>query len=196
MKELKKLDDNLLIKLYAAGTNEAFDVLIDRYKDKVYTSIFCTVKDEELANDIFQDTFVKAIVTIKQGRYTENGKFFAWIMRIAHNLIIDNFRQDKAEKVQSADDENFNLLNNRNLSEGNIEDDLITSQIHTDVRALVESLPDLQREVLVMRYYKDMSFKEIAEATNVSINTALGRMRYAILNMRRIAEEKNIILSF
>lgn len=196
MKELKKLDDNLLIKLYAAGTNEAFDVLIDRYKDKVYTSIFCTVKDEELANDIFQDTFVKVIVTIKQGRYTENGKFFAWIMRIAHNLIIDNFRQDKAEKVQSADDENFNLLNNRNLSEGNIEDDLITSQIHTDVRALVESLPDLQREVLVMRYYKDMSFKEIAEATNVSINTALGRMRYAILNMRRIAEEKNIILSF
>ena len=151
---------------------------------------------EECIVDIFQDTFVKAIMTIKQGRYTENGKFPAWISRIAHNLIIDYYRQEKSENMQSCDVEDVDILNKKELSEETIEDVIITDQIHSDVKHLVKILPDLQREVLLMRYYKNMSFKEIAEATGVSINTALGRMRYAILNMRRIAEEKDIVLTF
>ena len=153
------------------------------------------MKNEELADDIFQDTFVKAIMTIKQGRYVENGHFPAWITRIAHNLIIDYFRQTKAENLQSTDDEDANILNRKELSDCTIEDSIITTQIHDDVRRLVKALPESQREVLVMRYYKNMSFKEIADTTGVSINTALGRMRYAILNMRRLAEEHNIVLT-
>ena len=134
-------------------------------------------------------------MTIKQGRYVENGHFPAWITRIAHNLIIDYFRQTRAENHQSTDDEDANILNRKELSETTIEDSLITSQIHDDVRRLVDALPDSQREVLIMRYYRNMSFKEIADTTGVSINTALGRMRYAILNMRRLAEEHNIVLT-
>ena len=157
--------------------------------------IYHAVKNEELADDIFQDTFVKAIMTIKQGRYVENGHFPAWITRIAHNLIIDYFRQTKAENLQSTDDTDINILNRKELSDSTIEDSLVESQIHSDVRRLIRALPDSQREVLVMRYYKNMSFKEIADTTGVSINTALGRMRYAILNMRRMAEEHNIVLT-
>ena len=134
-------------------------------------------------------------MTIKQGRYVENGHFPAWITRIAHNLIIDYFRQTKAENLQSTDDEDANILNRKELSDCTIEDSIITTQIHDDVRRLVKALPESQREVLVMRYYKNMSFKEIADTTGVSINTALGRMRYAILNMRRLAEEHNIALT-
>ena len=148
-----------------------------------------------MADDIFQETFVKAISTIKQGRYTDSGKFSAWITRIAHNLIIDFFRQAKSENTISADQEDADVLNRRDLSEENIEDLLVTTQIHTDVKRIMDSLPDSQREVLEMRFYRNMSFKEIAEATDVSINTALGRMRYAILNMRRIASDKNIVLT-
>ena len=157
--------------------------------------IYRAVRNDEMANDIFQDTFVKAIMTIKQGRYVENGHFPAWITRIAHNLIIDYFRQVKAENLQSTDDEDVNILNRKELSDCTIEDNLVTSQIHSDVRRLIRTLPPSQREVLVMRYYKNMSFKEIADSTGVSINTALGRMRYAILNMRRLAEEHNIALT-
>ncbi|MBE6313770.1 MAG: sigma-70 family RNA polymerase sigma factor [Muribaculaceae bacterium] len=196
MVHTQSITDDKLVASYAKGNNEAFDILLKRHQDKVFNYIFKIVKNEDIANDIFQDTFVKAIMTIKQGRYTENGKFPAWISRIAHNLIIDYYRQEKSENMQSCDVEDVDILNKKELSEETIEDVIITDQIHSDVKHLVKILPDLQREVLLMRYYKNMSFKEIAEATGVSINTALGRMRYAILNMRRIAEEKDIVLTF
>jgi len=195
MKVYKDKSDEQLISLYVDGKNEAFDALLERHKDRLYMYIYHSVKNEEVADDIFQDTFVKAIMTIKQGRYVENGHFPAWITRIAHNQIIDYFRQARAENSQSTDDDDMNILNRKELSSGTIEDDIITSQIHNDVRRLVRSLPESQREVLIMRYYKNMSFKEIADTTGVSINTALGRMRYAILNMRRLAEEHNIVLT-
>lgn len=195
MNNLTTLPDDKLVALYADGNNKAFDTLLSRHKNKVFMYILRIVKDNDVANDIFQDTFVKAVMTIKQGRYYENGKFGAWISRIAHNLIIDFYRQEKSENLCSCDDEELNILNRKDLSDSTIEDALVTDQIHTDVRRLIDALPELQRDVLVMRYYKNMSFKEIAEATNVSINTALGRMRYAILNMRRLAEENNIALT-
>ncbi len=195
MKIFKDKSDEQLISLYVDGNNEAFDSLLERHKDRIYMYIYHSVKNEELADDIFQDTFVKAIMTIRQGRYVENGHFSAWITRIAHNLIIDYFRQTKAENLQSTDDTDINILNRKELSDSTIEDSLVESQIHSDVRRLIRALPDSQREVLVMRYYKNMSFKEIADTTGVSINTALGRMRYAILNMRRMAEEHNIVLT-
>ena len=196
MQVLKKLTDDQLVAQYAKGSNEAFDVLLSRHQSRVFSYILHIVKNRDLAEDIFQETFVKAIMTIKQGRYTENGKFSAWITRIAHNLIIDFYRQEKSENTVSADDEETNFLNRKDLSEDNIEDLMVVDQIHRDVKRIVDALPDSQREVLVMRYYQNMSFKEIADATNVSINTALGRMRYAILNMRRIAEENHIVLTF
>jgi len=195
MKIYKDKSDEQLISLYVDGMNEAFDELLERHKDRIFMYIYHAVKNEELADDIFQDTFVKAIMTIKQGRYVENGHFPAWITRIAHNLIIDYFRQTKAENLQSTDDADINILNRKDLSECTIEDNLVTHQIHADVRRLVKALPASQREVLEMRYYKNMSFKEIADTTGVSINTALGRMRYAILNMRRLAVEHNIALT-
>ena len=187
--------DEQLISLYVDGNNEAFDELLERHKDRVYMYIYHAVKNEDLADDIFQDTFVKAITTIKQGRYVDNGHFPAWVTRIAHNLIIDYYRQLRNENLQSTDDADVNILNRKEFSDVTIEDTLITAQIHDDVRRLIRALPDNQREVLVMRYYRNMSFKEIADTTGVSINTALGRMRYAILNMRRMAEEHNIALA-
>ena len=196
MAKLTALTDDKLVSLYADGNNEAFDTLLNRHQNRVFTYILRIVKDSEVANDIFQDTFVKAITTIKQNRYSEAGKFGAWITRIAHNLINDCYRQERSENLQSCDLPDLDILNRKDLSEETIEDKLVTHQIHNDIKRLVKALPELQREVLVMRYYHDMSFKEIADATNVSINTALGRMRYAILNMRRIAEENNIVLTF
>ena len=196
MAKLTALTDDKLVSLYADGNNEAFDTLLNRHQNRVFTYILRIVKDSEVANDIFQDTFVKAITTIKQNRYSEAGKFGAWITRIAHNLIFDYYRQERSENLQSCDLPDLDILNRKDLSEETIEDKLVTHQIHNDIKRLVKALPELQREVLVMRYYHDMSFKEIADATNVSINTALGRMRYAILNMRRIAEENNIVLTF
>ena len=196
MAKLTALTDDKFVSLYADGNNEAFDTLLNRHQNRVFTYILRIVKDSEVANDIFQDTFVKAITTIKQNRYSEAGKFGAWITRIAHNLIIDYYRQERSENLQSCDLPDLDILNRKDLSEETIEDKLVTHQIHNDIKRLVKALPELQREVLVMRYYHDMSFKEIADATNVSINTALGRMRYAILNMRRIAEENNIVLTF
>ncbi|MBR5673536.1 MAG: sigma-70 family RNA polymerase sigma factor [Muribaculaceae bacterium] len=195
MKIYKDKSDDQLISLYVDGKNEAFDELLERHKDRIFMYIYHSVKNEDLANDLFQDTFVKAITTIKQGRYVENGHFAAWVSRIAHNLIIDYFRQVKNENLQSTDDDESNILNRKELSQSTIEDDMVASQIHTDVRRLIRTLPASQRQVLVMRYYKNMSFKEIADTTGVSINTALGRMRYAILNMRRLAEEHNIALT-
>ena len=195
MKKFNEQSDDQLITLYVDGKNEAFDELLERHKDRIFMYIYHSVKNEELANDLFQDTFVKAITTIKQGRYVENGHFAAWVTRIAHNLIIDYYRQVRNENLQSTDDTDFNILNRKELSDVTIEDNLVMSQIHSDVRRLIRTLPRSQREVLVMRYYKNMSFKEIADTTGVSINTALGRMRYAILNMRRLAEEHNIALT-
>ena len=189
------MPDEQLVAAYAQGKNEAFDVLLRRHQDRVFNYILKIVKNEDVANDVFQETFVKAIMTIKQGRYTENGKFPAWITRIAHNLIIDFYRQEKSENLQSCDVEEVDILNKKELSQETIEDTIITDQIHQDVKHLVTVLPESQKEVLLMRYYRNMSFKEIADATGVSINTALGRMRYAILNMRRIAQEKDIVLT-
>lgn len=195
MVNMSSMNDDQLVKAYAQGNNEAFDTLLSRHQERVYNYIVRIVRNEDVANDIFQDTFVKAITNIRRGRYTDSGKFPAWISRIAHNLIIDYFRQEKSENLQSCDIDEVDLLNRKDLSEATVEDLLITEQIHDDVRMLIDDLPEAQREVLLMRYYRNMSFKEIAEATGVSINTALGRMRYAILNMRRIASEKGIVLN-
>ena len=195
MNDLFDRTDEELVALYAEGNNGAFDVLLKRHQVRTFNYIYYIVKDKELANDIFQETFVKAIMTIKQGRYVETGKFPSWISRIAHNLIIDYYRQEKSENHLSNDEMNPDVFNRKELSEGTIEDSLVQTQIQADIRKLVAALPDNQKEVLIMRYYKNMSFKEIADATNVSINTALGRMRYAILNMRKMAEDHHIELS-
>jgi RNA polymerase sigma-70 factor (ECF subfamily) len=195
MTNLRKMTDEQLVVAYAEGSNSAFDILLNRHRTNVYSYIYFIVRNRELTEDIFQETFVKAIVTIKQGRYTETGKFRAWISRIAHNLIIDNFRQEKNEQTISNDDCEVDLFNNSKLSDGTIEDMMVQEQILSDVKKLIEFLPDNQKEVLILRYYQDLSFKEIADITGVSINTALGRMRYAILNMRRMAEEKKMILT-
>ncbi len=195
MKKQTNATDETLVALYAQGNNEAFDILLNRYKDRLYAYIYYTVRNEELAEDIFQETFTKAIVTIQQGRYNENGKFPAWLTRIAHNLIIDCFRQEKQENLVSCDEEERYLLNNIRLSEGTVESEIVNHQILSDVRRLIKHLPDEQREVVHMRFYQDLSFKEIAEMTGVSINTSLGRMRYAILNLRRMAEKYGIALT-
>lgn len=195
MQEIHKLTDDILVAAYIDGDNTAFDTLLHRHQSKVFAYIYSIVKNRDVANDLFQETFVKAITTLRQGRYAETGKFSAWITRIAHNLIIDYYRQEKAENLVSSDREEIDIFNRKHLSERNIEDILVRDQIHDDVRRIIEALPENQREVLVMRYYRDMSFKEIAEATKVSINTALGRMRYAIINMRRIAAQNNIALT-
>lgn len=195
MKSFKQMTDEELVVLYAEGNNNAFDILLSRYQSVIHSYIYFIVRNKELTEDIFQETFVKVIMTIKQGRYTENGKFKAWITRIAHNLIIDNFRQERNENWVSNDEVEVDLFNNIQLCDGTVEDRLVRRQILSDVKRLVNHLPENQREVLEMRYYRDMSFKEIADATGVSINTALGRMRYAILNMRRLASENRIELS-
>lgn len=195
MDELKKMTDDMLVALYAKGNNQAFDILLDRYKGKIYSYIYFVVHNDELAEDLFQETFMKAIVTIQQGRYTENGKFSAWLTRIAHNLVIDFFRQERNENLVSNDETDVDLFNNVKFSDETIEMRMVNDQVMDDVRHLVDLLPDNQREVVYMRFYQDLSFKEIAEATGVSINTSLGRMRYALINLRRMAEEKDIVLT-
>lgn len=195
MNRFESMTDEILVTMYAQGNNSAFDVLLNRYKSSIHSYIYFIVRNKDLAEDIFQETFVKVIITIKQGRYTDNGKFKAWITRIAHNLIIDYFRQERSENTISNDDVEVDLFNNSKLCDSTIEDTMIRGQVLSDVKKLVKHLPDNQREVLEMRYYQDLSFKEIADLTGVSINTALGRMRYAILNMRKMAEEHNMELS-
>ncbi|MBP3639569.1 MAG: sigma-70 family RNA polymerase sigma factor [Muribaculaceae bacterium] len=195
MLSMKTLTDDTLVASYVQGNNEAFDELLARHQVRIYNYILMMVKSEDVANDIFQDTFVKVVTTLKQGRYTDTGRFAAWLTRIARNLVIDFFRQEKSLGKLSTDDSDIDILNRRELSDGTIEDEMIDLQIQDDVRSLLRRLPDNQRRVIVMRYYKNLSFKEIASATGVSINTALGRMRYAILNMRRMAAEHNIELT-
>lgn len=192
MQNYTQCTDDQLVRAFVSGDNTAFDNLLYRYQDRVLSYILRLEKDEDVANDLFQETFVKAIMTIKQGRYQSDGKFGAWITRIAHNHIIDHFRQEKALATISADNEDVDVLNRKELSEGTIEDMLIYNQTLSDVRRLVEMLPKEQRQVLMMRYYDNMSFKEIAELTGVSINTALGRMRYALINMRKQVAEAGV----
>jgi RNA polymerase sigma-70 factor (ECF subfamily) len=195
MYKLKTLSDDSLIALFTEGNNVAFDVLLERHQKRVYNYILHLVKDVDVADDIFQETYVKIIMTIKQGKYYADGKFASWQLRIAHNVVIDYFRQEKSEATVSTDEADYDLLNRRELSDCTIEDMLVADNIRDDVRHLIKALPREQRQVLVMRYYANMSFKEIAERTGVSINTALGRMRYAIINLRRIAEENCIALT-
>ena len=194
MESMKQMTDDMLVTLYLQGNNSAFDILLNRHQDRLFNYIYFIVRSKELAEDIFQETFVKAIMTLQQGRYTNDGKFSAWITRIAHNLVIDQFRTERNENLVSNDESEIDLLNNAKLVEGNVENRMVNEQVLKDVRALVDELPDCQREVVFMRYYQDLSFKEIADITGVSINTALGRMRYAVLNMRRIAAEKRVSL--
>ncbi|NLJ82403.1 MAG: sigma-70 family RNA polymerase sigma factor [Bacteroidales bacterium] len=194
-KKLFQNSDEQLVAKYISGNETALEVLISRYQQKIFSYIIMVVRDKELAEDLFQDTFIKVINTLRLGNYREEGKFNQWIMRITRNLIIDHFR--KNQKVSFVDNNNehgsfFDYLSEPSLS---VEQVMITNQIHESLRSLITLLPDKQREVLMMRLYQDMSFKEIADITNVSINTALGRMRYAILNLRKMVEEKKIILT-
>lgn len=195
MGNYKSLTDDLLVKLYSDGVNEAFDTLLERYKDRLYSYIYNIVRNEDMTDDIFQETFVKVIVRIKQNKYVESGKFYSWLSTIAHNLIIDYFRTEQNERVVSNDDYEYDLFNSAAVLQNSIESDIVAEQTLEDVKKLLECLPENQKEVVKMRFYQDMSFKEISDITGVSINTALGRMRYAILNMRKLAQEKNLFLS-
>ena len=186
--------DQELIGRYLAGHQSSLEKLIRRHKNRIFAYILMIVKEKELAEDLFQDTFIKVINTIRSGSYKEEGKFIQWAMRIAHNLIIDHFRKAKRiPTIENRDD--FDIFEKVRIPVESIEEKIITEQIHQDVKKLIDYLPKEQREVLVMRHYGDMSFKDIAEVTNVSINTALGRMRYALINLRKLVDEKNIILS-
>lgn len=194
MQNLAQLTDDKLVQSYANGNHKAFDTLLERHKVRLLNYIFQHCNNRQLAEDIFQETFVKAIVTIKNGNYTENGKFANWLFRIARNLVIDHFRHEASEGTVSTDD-TFDILNRKEFSDSTIEDNMVDLQTRADIRRLIRALPLPQREVLVMRYYRNLSFKEIADKTNVSINTALGRMRYAIINLRRLAKEHDIALT-
>jgi len=188
------ISDEKLIKQYLIGDESSIEKLILRHKKKIFVYIFLIVKDKQLADDIFQDTFIKVINTLKTGSYNEEGKFVPWVMRIAHNLTIDYFRKSKRIPTIENRDE-YDIFNTIKIYDEPVEDKMITKQIHNDVKELVQLLPEEQKKVLIMRHYADMSFKEIAEQTDVSINTALGRMRYALINLRKLISEKNISLS-
>jgi len=189
-----KLKDKDLIRQFIAGKDASFELLLNRYRDRIFSYIIYTVRDEDLANDIFQDTFIKVIKTLKKGNYNEEGKFLPWVMRIAHNLIIDHFRRSKRIPVleNSQDVDQFRKVASDEL---NVEKAMVKGQIHREVKELVKTLPKEQKQVLIMRIYCEMSFKEIAEHSNVSINTALGRMRYALINLRKLMKEKDIVSS-
>ncbi|MBD0296216.1 MAG: sigma-70 family RNA polymerase sigma factor [Bacteroidota bacterium] len=193
MKLLTKLADHELIQSFVAGNTNALEVLVLRYKDKLYTSILFLVKDKYLAEDIFQDVFIKIIDTVRSGRYTDEGKFLPWAMRIAHNLCVDHFRKVKrTPTVKNSEDQDiFEVLN---FTEESPEDKLIKKQSHSRVKDMLDQLPEDQREVIILRHYADMSFKEIAAVTDCSINTALGRMRYGLINLRKMMVQKQIAL--
>jgi RNA polymerase sigma factor (sigma-70 family) len=190
------ISDKELIGRYLNGDHSSLEQLISRHQNRIYAYILMIVKDKALADDLFQDTFIKVINTIRAGSYNEEGKFLQWVMRIAHNLIIDHFRKsNRMPLIDNNKNEDFNIFDTLNMMEQSIEDKIITDQIHRDVRKLIEFLPNEQKEVLYMRHYAEMSFKDIAEVTDVSINTALGRMRYALINLRKLIAEKNIVLT-
>lgn len=187
--------DQTLLNHYISGDQRAMSELIDRHSRRVRDYIQMMVRDRDTADDIFQETFIKAVRVIDEGRYTDNGKFLSWVLRIAHNQVIDHFRAQRQERAVTEAEAGYDVLGTLRLAEGTVEDALIGEQIESEVRALVELLPGEQREVVLMRYYAGLSFKEIAEQTEVSINTALGRMRYALINLRRMIREKNLVLS-
>jgi RNA polymerase sigma factor (sigma-70 family) len=188
------ITDQELVRQYIEGDHYSLEKLIKRHQRKIFSYIVLMVKDKYLAEDIFQDTFIKVINTLKLGAYNEEGKFLPWVMRIAHNLIIDYFRKNKRMPFVENSEE-YDIFDTLRLFDQTIEDKIIVDQIHKDVNKLIEYLPDEQKQVLKMRHYSDMSFKEIADITNVSINTALGRMRYALINLRKLVEEKSVILT-
>ena len=195
MKNLQDMTDEELALPYADGNNRAFDLLLLRNQSKLFSYILFVVHDRETAEDIFQETFVKVITRLQEGRYTVSGKFGAWIMRIAHNAIMDWYRDQASMRiVDTSADNDLSNIPGADIFEGNIENRFVNSQIMTDVRRLLDALPPMQREVVYMRFYQQLSFKEIADSTDVSINTALGRMRYALLNMRRMAKANNMVL--
>lgn len=185
--------DQVLVQNYLSGNQSSFEILLNRHKDRVYAFIMSKIKNRDITEDIFQDTFIKVINSLQKGNYNEQGKFLPWMMRIAHNLVIDHFRkQSKMRMVRSTDEYDiFNLLDSNSAT---IEQEMIITQVKTDLKLLIEQLPEDQKEVLNMRYFEEMSFKEIAELTGVSINTALGRMRYALINIRKSAEKHSIDL--
>ena len=189
------LSDQVLLNHYLSGDRSAISQLIERHSRRVKDYIHMMVKDRDVADDIFQETFIKAVRVIDEGRYTDNGKFLSWILRIAHNQVIDHFRAQRQNKSVSESEAGYDVLGTLKLAERTVEDAMVCEQIERDVCALVELLPAEQREVVMMRYFSGLSFKDIAEQTNVSINTALGRMRYALINLRRMIKEKNLILS-
>jgi len=188
------ISDSDLIRAYRGGDEQAFEILLTRHQDRVYTKINFIVRDSELANDLFQDTFIKVVRLLKEGKYVEEGKFLPWILRIAHNMAIDHFRRNKKMRMVRSRDE-MDVFATIQTDDAHIEDILVKDQINSDVRRLIDELPEDQREVVRMRMYDNLSFKEIAETTGVSINTALGRMRYAVINLRKIVEENNIQLT-
>lgn len=195
-KELNDMTDEELVGLYIGGNNNAFDIILKRYEDKVFTYLLCTFKNQELAEDLFQDIFIKIVVRIKQGQYTEHGKFASWLMRIVHNHVIDYYRTTPSENVISNDEVEFDLLNDKNIAVNeNREQEMIDHQTMKEIKDLINLLPETQRDVVVMRYFDELSFKEIAVKKNCSINTALGRMHYAINNLRRMANERGIYLA-
>jgi RNA polymerase sigma factor (sigma-70 family) len=193
MQVTQLVTDQDLIHLYLDGNEQAFEILLKRHKAKIYTAIYLFVKDQSLAEDIFQEVFIKIINTLRQGRYNHEGKFVQWALRIAHNLCVDYFRRDK-RRPHVAPTDDFDVFNLISLADESAEDGMMRSQSHDRVRMLVDQLPAEQREVVILRHYADMSFKEISQLTRVSINTALGRMRYALINIRRMVEEKDLVL--
>lgn len=193
------LDDSVLVRDYIDGNEKAFEVLVMRHKDKIHRYILLKVKDQLLAEDIFQETFIKVIRTVKLGSYNEDGKFLPWVMRIAHNLVIDHFR--KANKVRmisetSSKNEEFNIFNTLALEELNVQDQITMDELKSQMVNLIEHLPDSQRDILKQRIFQDMSFKEIADMQDISINTALGRMRYALINLRKLIEKYQLVTDF
>lgn len=194
MENLYLMTDEELAIMYVDGDNKAFDLLLSRNQEKLFTYILFVVRDREMANDMFQETFFKVVSRLQQGKYIANGKFSAWLMRIAHNVIMDWYRQQRAQNIVDAPKENDLSNVGSTLLESSREGELVNNQVMEDVRRMMSHLPASQREVVFMRFYQQMSFKEIAEATGVSINTALGRMRYAILNLRRMTREHQLTL--
>ena len=191
---VQKLSDQELLNLYLQGNKSAISTLIEKYNRRVRDYLRMMVKDSDVADDIAQETFIKAVSVIDEGRYVDNGKFASWIMRIAHNKALDYFRSQKSNNSVSESSAGYNVLGTMKYADRSIEDSMISDQISADIRSLVDLLPEEQREVVMLRYYSDLSFKEIAEQTGVSINTALGRMRYALINMRKMIIEKKISL--
>ncbi|MDY3978440.1 MAG: sigma-70 family RNA polymerase sigma factor [Tidjanibacter sp.] len=189
------LSDQQLLNSYLAGNPEAISQLIERHRRRVFDYIYMMVKDRDLADDIFQETFIKVVRVVDDRRYTDNGKFLSWVLRIAHNQVIDHFRAQKGKGTVTESEAGYDILSSKRLSENNVEDRMVSEQIEADLRRLVELLPDEQRDVVKMRYYGELSFKEIAEQTDVSINTALGRMRYALINLRKMIKENELILN-